>query len=51
MDLAHSDLVLFQPTATTLALPLAEFDNPDKAVELTIIRLKLAQSSFLGGSK
>lgn len=43
------DLVLFQPTVTTLAVPLAEFDNPDKAVEL--IKAKLAQSGFPGGSK
>ena len=27
------DFVLFQPTVTTLAIPLAEFANPDKAVE------------------
>jgi hypothetical protein len=43
------DLVLFQPTVTTLAVPLAEFDNPGKAIEA--IKAKLAQSSFPGESK
>ena len=36
-----ADLVLFQPTVTTLAIPLAEFANPERAIEL--IRAKLAQ--------
>ena len=43
------DLVLFQPTVTTLAVPLSEFANPERAMEL--IRAKLAQSGFPGGSK
>jgi hypothetical protein len=43
------DFVLFQPTVTTLAIPLAEFANPETAVEL--IRAKLAQSGFNGGEK
>lgn len=43
------DLVLFQPTFTTLAIPLAEFVNPERAIEL--IQAKLGQSGFLGGSK
>lgn len=43
------DLVLFQPTVTTLAIPLAEFANPETAVEL--IKAKLAQPGFPGGSK
>jgi hypothetical protein len=42
-----SDLVLFQPTVTTLAVPLAEFANPETAIEL--IKGKLAQSGFHGG--
>jgi hypothetical protein len=42
------DYVLFQPTVTTLAIPLAEFASPDKAVEL--IKAKLAQSGFDGGA-
>ena len=36
------DYVLFQRVVTTLAVPLAEFDNPDKAV--AAIKAKLAQS-------
>lgn len=43
------DLVLFQPTVTTLAIPLAEFANPDKAVEA--IEAKLAQSGFRGSAE
>jgi hypothetical protein len=34
-------LVLFQPVVTTLAVPLLEFDNPDKAIEL--IKQKVAE--------
>lgn len=40
------DFVLFQPSVTTLAVPLAVFDNPDKAIEC--INAKLAQSGFAG---
>jgi hypothetical protein len=36
-----ADLVLFQPTVTTLAIPLAEFANPERAIDL--IQAKLAQ--------
>lgn len=43
------DFVLFQPTVTTLWIPLAEFANPERAVEL--IRAKLAQAGFSGGAK
>jgi hypothetical protein len=43
------DFVLFQPTVTTLAIPLAEFANPEKAVEA--IRAKLAQSGFRDGAE
>jgi hypothetical protein len=43
------DIVLFQPVVTTLAIPLAEFANPEKAVEL--IKAKLARSGFPGGVK
>lgn len=43
------DLVLFQPTVTSLAVPLAEFANPERAIEL--IRAKLIQAGFPGGSK
>lgn len=37
------DLVLFQPTVTTLAVPLAEFANPEKAIELIKAKLALVQ--------
>ena len=43
-----SDYVLFQPTVTTLAIPLAAFANPEKAI--AAIKAKLAQSGF-GGAK
>jgi hypothetical protein len=36
------DYVLFQPTVTSLAIPLAAFTDPDKAIEL--IKAKLAQT-------
>jgi hypothetical protein len=36
------DYVLFQPVVTTLAVPLAEFDNPEHAIAL--IQAKLAQA-------
>src|SRR5487761_12969 len=36
-----SDLLLFQRTVTTLAVTLAEFDNPDKAMDA--IKAKLEQ--------
>ena len=42
------DFVLFQPTVTTLAVALAEFADPAKAIEL--IKSKLAQSGFRGGA-
>lgn len=34
------DYVLFQPVVTTLAVPLAEFENPERAIAL--IQAKLA---------
>jgi hypothetical protein len=40
------DFVLFQPTVTTLAVPLAAFTNPDEAI--AAIKAKLAQSGFGG---
>ena len=40
------DFVLFQPTTTTLAVPLAEFADPAKAI--AAIKAKLAQSGFGG---
>jgi len=43
------DLVLFQPTVTTLAIPLAEFASPERAVEA--IKAKLAKTGFPGGVK
>jgi hypothetical protein len=43
------DYVLFQPVVTTLAVPLAEFANPERAVES--IKARLAQSGSDGGSK
>lgn len=43
------DLVLFQPTVTTLAIPLAEFANPGKATEE--IEAKLTQSGFRSGAE
>jgi hypothetical protein len=43
------DFVLFQPTVTTLAVPLAEFADPDKAI--AAIKAKLAQSGFAGGAE
>jgi hypothetical protein len=43
------DFVLFQPTVTTLAVPLATFANPDEAI--AAIKEKLAQSGFHGGAK
>ena len=42
------DFVLFQPTVTTLAVALAEFADPAKAIEL--IKSKLAQSSRGGAA-
>ena len=42
------DFVLFQPTVTTLAVPLSTFANPDEAI--AAIKAKLAQSGF-GGEK
>jgi hypothetical protein len=42
------DFVLFQPTVTTLAVPLAAFANADEAV--AAIKAKLAQCGF-GGEK
>jgi hypothetical protein len=42
------DYVLFQPTVTSLAVPLAEFADPDKVIEA--IKAKLAQSGFSGGA-
>jgi hypothetical protein len=44
-----ADLALFQPTVTTLAIPLAEFANPDKAI--AAIKAKVAQSGFRGGRR
>ncbi len=43
------DFVLFQPTITTLAVPLATFANPDEAI--AAIKAKLAQSDFRGGAE
>jgi hypothetical protein len=43
------DYVLFQPTVTTLAVPLAAFANPDEAI--SAIKAKLAQSGFAGGAE
>ena len=43
------DYVLFQPTVTTLAVPLAEFADPDRAI--AAIKAKLDKSGFLGGEK
>lgn len=43
------DIVLFQPTVTTLAIPLAEFANPEGAIEA--IKAKLAKAGFPGGVK
>jgi hypothetical protein len=43
------DFVLFQPVATTLAVPLATFANPDEA--FAAIKTKLAQSGFNGETK
>jgi hypothetical protein len=40
------DYVLFQPTVTTLAVPLTAFANPDEAI--AAIQAKLAQSGFGG---
>ena len=40
------DFVLFQPTVTTLAVPLGEFADPDRAI--AAIKAKLAQSGFGG---
>lgn len=40
------DFVLFQPTVTTLAIPLSTFANPDEAI--AAIKAKLAQSGFGG---
>ncbi len=37
------DYVLFQPTVTSLAIPLAAFADPEKAIEL--IKAKLAQAA------
>ena len=46
---AAPDLVLFQPTVTTLAIPLATFASPDDAI--AAIKAKLAQSGFSGGAE
>jgi hypothetical protein len=43
------DYVLFQPTITSLAVPLAAFSDPDRAI--AAIKAKLAQSGFRGGEK
>jgi hypothetical protein len=43
------DFVLFQPTVTTLAVPLAEFGDPAKAI--AAIKTKVAQSGFRDGAK
>jgi hypothetical protein len=43
------DFVLFQPTVTTLAVPLAAFANADEA--LAAIKAKVAQSGFRGGAE
>jgi hypothetical protein len=43
-----SNLVLFQPISTTLALPLSIFAHPDEAI--AAIKAKLAQSGC-GGEK
>ena len=42
------DFVLFQPTVTTLAVPLAAFSNPDEAI--AAIKAKLALSSRGGAA-
>lgn len=42
------DFVLFQPTVTTLAVPLATFANPGEAI--AAIKAKL-ESGFPGGEK
>lgn len=39
-----ADFVLFQPTVTTLAVPLAEFGDPDKAIAAIKAKLALVQS-------
>jgi hypothetical protein len=44
-----ADYVLFQPTVTSLAVPLAAFADPDKAI--AAIKAKLAQSGFAGGAE
>jgi hypothetical protein len=43
------DFVLFQPTVTTLAVPLAAFGNPEEAI--AAIKAKLAHSGFVGGAQ
>jgi hypothetical protein len=43
------DFVLFQPTVTTLVVPLTSFANPDEAI--AAIKARLAQSGFVGGEK
>ena len=43
------DFVLFQPTVTTLAIPLAKFANPDEAI--AAIKAKIAHSGFRGGAE
>lgn len=43
---AATDLVLFQPTATTVAILLAECADPDRAI--AAIKTKLAESGFRG---
>jgi hypothetical protein len=43
------DFVLFQPTVTTLAVPLSAFASPDEAI--AAIKAKLAQSGFDGGAE
>jgi hypothetical protein len=43
------DFVLFQPTVTTLAVPLAAFANPDEAI--AAIKAKVAQSGLRDGAE
>jgi hypothetical protein len=43
-----ADYVLFQPTVTTLAVPLAAFTNAEEAIDA--IKAKLAQSGFQAGA-
>jgi hypothetical protein len=43
------DYVLFQPVATTLAVRLATFANPEEAI--AAIKAKVAESGFADGEK